>query len=85
MMHPSPEQIRELIITHLLELPEGFAEDADLFEAGLDSMAIMQLLLLLEEQYSVQIPMGEVSHDNFGTTRAIARLVGSKQPPVSDH
>lgn len=75
---PSPDTIRVLIAENLVELPEDFASDADLFAAGLDSMAIMQLLLLLEEQSGVKIPMGEVTGENFGSTGAIARLVTAK-------
>lgn len=75
---PSPENIRALIAENLVELPEDFAPEADLFAAGLDSMAIMQLLLLLEEQCGARIPMGEVTGENFGSTAAIARLVAAK-------
>lgn len=76
----TPERIRELIDGQLVELDPGFGESDDLFAAGLDSMAIMQLLLLIEESYGVQIPMGEVTRENFQTTAAIARLVTEKQP-----
>lgn len=76
---PSPREIRELLVSQVLELPDDFDPGADLFKAGLDSMAIMQLLLQLEERYSIQVPMGEVTRENFGTTEAIARLVGRKQ------
>lgn len=75
----TPERIRELIDGQLVELDPGFGEADDLFAAGLDSMAIMQLLLLIEESYGVQIPMGEVTRENFHTTAAIARLVTEKQ------
>jgi len=76
---PTPDQIRELIDGQLIELSSGFGAEDDLFEAGLDSMAIMQLLLLIEENFGVGIPMGEVTRDNFHTTMAIARLVTEKQ------
>ncbi len=76
---PTPEHIRDLIDGQLVELPPGFGPDADLFAAGLDSMAIMQLLLILEEEYGTVIPMGEVTRDNFHTTAAITRLVERKQ------
>ena len=77
---PTPDRIRELIDGQLIELHAGFGPEEDLFEAGLDSMAIMQLLLILEEEFGVVIPMGEVTRDNFHTTTAITRLVVEKQP-----
>ena len=75
---PSAHAILALLGQHVLELPEDFAADADLFAAGLDSMGIMQLLLHIEEEYAVQIPMAEVTHDNFSTTAAIADLIAAK-------
>ena len=76
---PTPDQIRELIDGQLIEFSPGFGNEDDLFEAGLDSMAIMQLLLLIEESFGVEIPMGEVTRDNFHSAAAIARLVTEKQ------
>jgi acyl carrier protein len=76
---PTPARILELIDGQLIELPAGFGPEEDLFEAGLDSMAIMQLLLILEEEYGTVIPMGEVTRDNFHTSTAITRLVVEKQ------
>ena len=46
---PTPDQIRELIDGQLIEFSPGFGNEDDLFEAGLDSMAIMQLLLLMRK------------------------------------
>lgn len=75
---PDAGTIRALLERHVLELPVDFPQDGDLFEAGLDSMAIMQLLLHLEEDFGAKIPMGEVTAENFSTTAAIARLVAVK-------
>lgn len=76
---PTPDRIRELIDGQLVELPPSFGPEEDLFAAGLDSMAIMQLLLILEEEFGTAVPMGEVTRDNFHTTSSIARLVLEKQ------
>jgi len=74
----TPEQIRDLIDGQLIELEPAFGPDDDLFQAGLDSMAIMQLLLMIEETFGPVIPMGEVTRENFHSTSAIARLVNGK-------
>lgn len=77
-LRPDAGTIRALLERHVLELPADFPEDGDLFGAGMDSMGIMQLLLHLEEEFGVKIPMGEVTTENFSTTAAIARLVAAK-------
>ena len=65
-----------------LAWPEATATvrlEDDLFEAGLDSMAIMQLLLLIEENFGVDIPASELSRENFSTAKAIAQLIRSRR------
>ena len=62
-----------LIGEDLLELEPGFGAENDLFEAGLDSMAIMQLLLVIEEEFGVTIAAAELSKENFSTARSIAK------------
>jgi acyl carrier protein len=69
------ESILNLVREEILQVPPGFGSRSDLFEAGLDSMAIMQLLLLLEERFGVAIPAGSVSRANFQTTKAISALL----------
>lgn len=68
-------RILSLVSDEVLQTPPGFTAASDLFEAGLDSMAIMQLLLLLEEHFSVAIPVGSVSRANFKNAEAIAALL----------
>lgn len=68
-------RLLKLIGTDLLATPAGFNRDTDLFSVGLDSMAIMQLLLLIEEEFQVVIPVESVSRENFKTTRAVSALV----------
>ena len=53
--------------------------DADLFELGLDSMAIMQLQLAIEDEFGVTIEPVDLSRDNFRTITHIATLIRSKQ------
>ena len=49
--------------------------DSDLFEAGLDSMAIMQLLIAIQTSLGKAIPVREVTRENFNTPRAILSLL----------
>jgi acyl carrier protein len=68
-------RVLDLVRNEVLQTPPGFTVESDLFEAGLDSMAIMQLLLLLEEHFGVAIPVGSVSRANFKNARAIGALL----------
>ncbi|TLD69079.1 hypothetical protein FEM03_19625 [Phragmitibacter flavus] len=68
-------KLLQMIGSDLLQTSAGFGRDTDLFQVGLDSMAIMQLLLLVEEEFGVVIPVESVSRENFKTTRAVAALI----------
>lgn len=69
------KELLALIGERLLVLPENFATTDDLQEAGLDSMAIMQLLVLLEEKYHVSLPDSALSIENFQSAQKLARLL----------
>ncbi|MEY3481637.1 MAG: hypothetical protein RIQ71_2412 [Verrucomicrobiota bacterium] len=69
------QRIAELLRDKLFEVPGLLDSDADLFELGLDSMGIMQLLVSLEELLAAGIPGELVTKDNFRTTSRIASLV----------
>jgi acyl carrier protein len=67
-------------------LREGFLDAGatlspatDLFETGLDSMAVMQLQLAIEDEFGVTIEPVDLSRDNFRTATDIAALIRSKQ------
>lgn len=85
-------RVLSLVRDEVLQTPPGFTVESDLFEAGLDSMAIMQLLLLLEEHFGVAIPVGSVSRANFKNAKAIAALlvaqgyevIASEAEPVTE-
>ncbi|MDB6155635.1 MAG: Phosphopantetheine-binding protein [Chthoniobacteraceae bacterium] len=68
-------QLVSLISERLLETRPDFNADSNLYDNGLDSMAIMQLLVLVEEKYRVAIPEGDLTRQNFSTTRHLAELI----------
>jgi acyl carrier protein len=83
--HPTPAidtletQLVHMISERLLETQPGFDAESNLYEAGLDSMALMQLLILVEEEYGVSIPEGDLTKQNFSTTRHLAQLIRERR------
>ena len=75
------QQLAALVSERLLETPSDFNEDSDLYESGLDSMAIMQLLILVEEEFGVALPESELTRQNFSTVRSIAGLIRARTAP----
>lgn len=67
-----------LRVEGIVELPEGFGAGDDLFAAGLDSMAVMQLLVAVGERWGVQLEAAEVTRENFATAAALAGLLGRR-------
>jgi acyl carrier protein len=59
------------IVTRIAKLDDGFSASADLFrDLGVKSVAALDLLLSLEEEFGVTIP-----DDAFGDARSVERLV----------
>ena len=65
----------ELVSTDILEVDSGFNEQSNLFDAGLDSIAIMQLLILVEQNFGVRLPAEKITRDNFSSVADLANLI----------
>jgi acyl carrier protein len=68
-------RLLEIVSTEILAPGLPVDEDADLFEAGMDSMAIMQLLIRIETEFGVSLRLADVTRANFSTVRKIAGLL----------
>ena len=56
--------------------PKTIEEDESLIERGiLDSMALMDLIMFIEERTGVRVPDSEVTLENFETAARIVDLV----------
>jgi acyl carrier protein len=73
------QQLVTLVSERLLETQPGFGADSNLYEAGLDSMALMQLLILVEEEYGVSIPESALTKQNFSTIRHLSQLIRERR------
>lgn len=78
MIAGAAEDIRVFIVTRLaphLE-PSRVGEGTPLLEDGvLESLHMLDLVLFLEERFSVRIPPIDITPDNFATIRQIVGLV----------
>lgn len=61
----------------------GYVLDGDdrFYEkAALDSKYVAAMIGFIEEEFGVHVSDCEISEDNLGSLRAVARFVASKQP-----
>ena len=68
-------QLMELVEGHLVGFGRNLSAEEDLFEAGLESMGIMQLIIQIEEKLGLVIGDGHVTRENFASVAALAALV----------
>jgi acyl carrier protein len=75
-------RIADLFVGKLgLDIP---SRDTDLFETGaLDSMAFVELLALLEEEFGLAVSLDDIEIDNFRSIERIAEFVAGRngRPP----
>ena len=71
-------QLLEILRDQILE-PDAVADiHSNLFDAGLDSMGIMQLVLAIEEAFDIVLEPTDLSRDHFQTVANITELLKSK-------
>ena len=79
------ERLRALMLEHLhVEVPSA---DIDLLDSGLlDSLQLVDLLLLLEERFGHRIPIEEIDLDDLRTlTRLLRHLNSPAAAPPTAH
>ena len=80
----TPELVLELIREHqLVEAPETLTVDSPLFAAGLDSMAVMQLLLHLDDRFGITLDPPEMNRENLASARALGDFMAQKAGRMS--
>ena len=76
---PTPTELIDWLNDEgVMELEWDFPEDGDLFAAGLDSMAVMQLVVAVEDRFGVELGPEELTKTNLATPTALAALIASK-------
>lgn len=71
------QELLELVEERLLD---GAPLDvtSQLAEAGLDSMAIVQLLLLIEDRFGLWVPEEDLTRENFSCVRSLAQVLARR-------
>lgn len=76
---PTPTELIDWLNDEgVMELDWDFPEDGDLFAAGLDSMAVMQLVVAVEDRFGIELVPEELTKANLATPTTLAALIGSK-------
>jgi acyl carrier protein len=67
-------KLADIFLQHLnIEIPAG---DTDLFAMGImDSLALVELLLRLEQTFGARVSVDDLEFDNFRSLDSIARFV----------
>ena len=70
-------QLRKFIFEELIfvDTPENFKDDDNLFDAGLDSMGIMRLIMFIEERFNITLPDDEIDPDNIETFNCLEKWI----------
>lgn len=79
-MSETSDRIREFIKEEVLfeDRDAKLTDDTPLLEGIMDSLALMQLVAFLEEEFDVEIDDAEMTADNFRTVGDIDDLVQQK-------
>lgn len=73
---PTPTELIDWLNDEgVLELDWDFPEDGSLAEAGLDSMAVMQLVVAVEDRYGIELGPEDLTRENLATPTTLAALI----------
>ena len=69
--------IREIIAQHgrLSVAASSLKDDSDLYQAGLTSLATVNIMLALEDHFDIEFPEAKLSRKTFVSLDAIAEAV----------
>jgi acyl carrier protein len=65
----------EILSKEILENRKDLDERTDLFEAGMDSLGTMQLLVRIEQRFGLQLPAAGLTRENASTVAGWVKLM----------
>lgn len=71
-------RVFEILRDEILSVDSGFTPQTNLVEAGLDSLAVTQLMLSIEESCGVWVDESLLTPENLENAEALAALVHSE-------
>ncbi len=76
---PTPTELIDWLNDEgVMELDWDFPEDGDLFLAGLDSMAVMQLVVAVEDRFGIELAPEDLTKANLATPITLAALIAAR-------
>lgn len=72
------QRIFDIVREDILSVDDSFSKDSSLIEAGLDSLALTQLMLAIEESTGVWVDEGLLTEDTLASVISLAELVHSQ-------
>lgn len=76
--------ITQAIIGNILHTEIDLSKnDANLFDLGLDSMSIIDLLVAIEEEFELELDESELKEDIFTSAHKIVDLIDANLPKES--
>ena len=80
----SPAAVIDLLHEQQIVDPsEPLTPESDLFAAGLDSLALMQLLHHAEQRFRVRLPAAAMTKEKFATVSALAAFLSAQPRTVA--
>ena len=74
------QRVYQVLRDELLDVDESFTTRSNLVDAGLDSLAVTQLLLWLEETTGVWVDESLLTPENLESAESLASLVFQQLP-----
>ena len=71
-------ELLALVAGRILDVGPDFHARSSLAEAGLDSMAVMQLLVAIEDRFGLWLPESDLVPANLESVGALARLLAER-------
>jgi acyl carrier protein len=71
----------EILSKEILEKRPDLDERTDLFEAGMDSLGTMQLLVRIEQRFGIQLPAAGLTRENASTVAGWVSLMQKADLP----
>jgi acyl carrier protein len=73
---PTPTELIDWLSHEgIVDLEWDFPEDGDLVAAGLDSMAVMRLVVAMEEEYGIVLDPEDLTRAHLASPKSLAALI----------